>query len=458
MTPTVASSRGKAHPPGPGAAESLRNVRAGAGELLGFFERTARRYGPVSSFTVLGRRQYLIDDADLIAQILVKDQHRYVRDSGAMLLRELLGPGLLTTEDPLHLQRRRLMQPAFHRLRVASYAATMVEESRRAATRWRDGEVVDIGDEMAALTLTIVGKALFGADVRDSVETVREVLDALLARGAPLLPLAAVVAPVIAAGRRVFPKRRSLLFPRERARLEAVIDPIVAKRRAEGAQGDDLLSLLLEARDEEGGALDDDALRDELLTLILAGHETTANALTWVWYLLSTHPHVEACMQAELDAVLGTRPPALDDVAQLPYTANVLDEAMRLYPPAGAFARRPVEAVELGGYAIPRMASIFLSPYVTQRNPRYFAEADAFVPERWNAPEWPKQAYFPFGAGSKMCIGEPFARLEGVLAIATLAQRVRFHATDAARVGIEARGALRPNRAIRLRVQVRPGA
>ena len=432
-------------------------MRAGAGELLAFFESISRRYGPVSSFTVLGQRQYLVDDAELISHILVRDQHRFVRDSGAVLLRELLGPGLLTTEDPLHLARRRLMQPAFHRTRVTAYGATMVEESRRAAESWRDGDVLDVGDAMAALTLTIVGKALFGADVSDSVRTVRDVLDALLDRGGKLLPLAAFVSPLLGVARRVLPRRRSLMFPRERARLESVIDPIVAKRRAQGAGGDDLLSLLLESRDEDGGSLDDDALRDELLTLILAGHETTANALTWVWYALSRDPGAQTRLHAELDAVLGGRVPTVGDVANLPFTASVFNEALRLYPPAGAFARRPVEPVELGGYTIPRMASIFVSPYVTQRNPRYFTNAASFEPERWEDPQWPKFAYFPFGGGSKMCIGEPFARMEAVLVIAALAQRLQFHAIDTKPVGIEARGALRPSRAIRLRVALREG-
>jgi cytochrome P450 len=233
-----------------------------------------------------------------------------------------------------------------------------------------------------------------------------------------------------------------------------VVEPIVARKRAQPG-GDDLLATLLEVRDEDGGALTDLDIVNELITFVLAGHETTSSALTWCWYLLAKHPAVEARLHAELDAVLGDRAPGLDDVMKLRYTAQVFDEALRLYPPAAAFGRRPLVDVELGGYRIPRGASVFVSPFVTHRNRRYFPDPDAFRPERWAGAEPPKFAFFPFGGGSKMCIGEPFARAEGVLVLATLARRFRLCIDDPSEVVPGPSALLRPSRAIVARVERR---
>lgn len=432
-------------PPGPGGFGAGFIASASSGGLVRFLERTARHYGPVSSFRLGAQRIVVVDDAELIEGILVARQHEFVRDTGAAIVRELVGEGLLTTEDPAHLARRRLMQPAFHRTRVARYAATIVAETERVTATW-NGEPFDIGTAMARLTLGAVGAALFGADLREEANRVAAVLARVLRRGTSLGALFALVAPSLGTLHRLFPKRESILFPRERAELQAIVEPIVRGRRASG--GDDLLSLLLEARDDGGGKIDDAGLSNELVMLILAGHETTANALTWTWYLLAQHPAVEHRLHAELDAVLGGRMPDIDDVPKLRYTAHVVDESLRLYPPAAAFARRPLEAIELGGYAIPRMASVFVSPYVTQRNPRYFADPLAFVPERWDAAPPEKFAYFPFGGGSKMCIGEPFARLEAVLAIATIAGRYALRLADGAAIEPAAQAVMRPARPV----------
>jgi cytochrome P450 len=262
--------------------------------------------------------------------------------------------------------------------------------------------------------------------------------------------------PLLTAYRRRFPTGPSVFFRSERRRLEAVIAPIVAQRRAAG--GRDIVSLLLTERDERGAALDDVDVRNEIVTLVLAGHETTATALTWAWYLLATHPAVAAKLEAELDSVLGDRDPAVDDLPRLTYTTAVFNETLRLYPPALAFGRRPVTEVTLGGYTIPRGSSIFLSPYITQRNPRWFAEPDSFMPERWAGAAPPKFAYFPFGGGAKMCIGEPFSRLEGVLVIATLARRVRLSLIGDSGVGIAPGATLRPDRPILMRPAARATA
>jgi cytochrome P450 len=430
-------------PPGPRGIGFAFLRRAARGGLLAYLAETAARYGPVSSLRLGTQRIVIVDEPALIEEILVTRQHEFVRDVGATLLRELVGEGLLTTEDPPHLARRRIMQPAFHRARVAQYASTIVADTERVANAWT-GRPLDAGAEMAKLTLAAVGATLFGADLRDEARGIADVLARVLARGTSLAALLAFAAPFLGPLHRLFPGRRSILFPRERAELDAIVAPIV-KRRHDSA-GDDLLSLLLAARDG-ASALDDEAIRNEVVMLILAGHETTANALTWTWYLLGQHPDVEARVHAEVDAVLGDRrAPAFDDVPHLPYVASVFDEVLRLYPPAGAFARRPLRATELGGYAIPKRASVYVSPFVTQRNARYFPEPLGFDPDR--AVPQQKFAYFPFGGGSKMCIGEPFARMEAILAIATIARRFSLRRTDDEPIEPAAQALVRPSRPV----------
>lgn len=435
------------NPPGPRDAGLGFLRSASTGGLLRYFAGMAARYGPVSSLRFGAQRIVLVDDAELIEGVLVSRQHEFVRDTGALVLRELVGEGLLTTDDPAHLQRRRLMQPAFHRARVAQYADAIVAETERVTATW-NGEPRDIGVDMARLTLAAVGAALFGSALHDEAMRVSAALARVIERGTAFGPLLALAAPLLGPLHRMFPKRRSLLFPRERQELDAIVGPLVQRRRA--VAGDDLLSLMLAARDETGGSLDDDGLRNEVVMLILAGHETTANALTWTWYLLAEHPVVEGRLHAELDAVLGGRAPVAADVPNLPYTARVFDETLRLYPPAAAFGRRPLRRTEIGGYRIPALASVFVSPYVTQRNPRYFTDPLDFVPERFETAP-PKFAYFPFGGGSKTCIGEPFARLEAVLAIATIASRYMLRRTDSAPIAPRAQALLRPERSLEMR-------
>ncbi|GAC1301429.1 MAG: cytochrome P450 [Vulcanimicrobiaceae bacterium] len=442
-------------PPGPGARGALAFVRAvSAGTVLAYFAELARRYGPVSSLPLGPQRIVFVDEPRLIEELLVTRQHEFVRDTGASLLRELVGEGLLTTDDPAHLRRRRLMQPAFHRARVAAYAQTIVGETERVVAGWDLARPLDLGAEMARLALAAVGASLFGADLRDEASAVASVLARVTQRGGALAGLLAVAGPLLGPLRRAFPGRASLLFPRERAELEAIVAPLIARER-ERTGGGDLLSLLLEARDESGAALDDEAIRNEVCTLILAGHETTANALTWTWYLVGRHPAVEARLVAELETVLAGRAPALADVPRLPYVGQVFDEALRLYPPAAAFARRPLRATELGGYALPRGASVFVSPFVTQRNARYFADPLAFAPDRWQSAAPPRFAYFPFGGGSKMCIGEPFARLEAILALATIVPRYRFERIERAPLVPAAGALLKPARPLLVRAVAR---
>jgi cytochrome P450 len=417
--------------------------------MLTFFENTARRYGPISSFRLLHKRLYLLDDAELVQELLVTRQHEFVRDTGATLLRELVGDGLLTREEPQHRERRRVLQPAFHGDQIASYATAMMEECERLSRDWEQRERIDIRSEMRRLTLAIVGTTLFGADFRPSAEQMARVLQRVAQKGSWLGPAITFLEPLVLAYRRMRPQGRSLFFPRERAELEQIVAPILEQRRQMGQC--DVLSLLLHQRQEGDAALSDEEIRNELVTFVLAGHETTAVALTWTWFLLARHPRVTARLQAELEEVLGGRTPQVDDVPRLPYTTNVFKEALRLYPPALLFARRPKQKLEFGGYAIARGQSIFVSPYLTQRNPRYFDRPESFEPERWESIRIPKFAYFPFGGGAKMCIGEPFARLEGVLALATLAQKWSLERESEEPVGMGNGAVLNPEQAIMLR-------
>jgi cytochrome P450 len=421
--------------------------------MLTFFENTARRYGPISSFRLLHKRIYLLDDAELVQELLVTRQHEFIRDTGATLGRELVGDGLLTREEPLHRERRRILQPAFHRDQIASYAAVMIEECERLSREWERNETFDIRAEMRRLTLAIVGATLFGTDFRGSAEPIARVLQRVAQKGRWLAPAITFIEPLVIAYRRARPHGKSLLFPRERAELERIVAPIIAQRRDSGQR--DVLSLILNQRHEGDMPLTDEDVQNEVVTFVLAGHETTATALTWTWYLLARHPRVMERLQAELDDILNGQMPQLDDVPRLSYTANVFKEAMRLYPPALLFARRPKADIEFGGYKIARGQSIFVSPYITQRNPKYFENPDRFEPERWDNLKAPKFAYFPFGGGAKMCIGEPFARLEGLLALAVLAQRWTLRCESDVPVGIGNGAVLNPDQVILMRPEAR---
>jgi cytochrome P450 len=423
------------HAPGPRGWEGFGFFgRGSAGNTIQFVENVSRRFGPVASFRILHKRIYLVDDADLVQELLVTRQHEFRRDTGATLGRELVGDGLLTREEPLHRERRRILQPAFHRDQIASYVDTMTAECVRLSREWQTKDELDIRTEMRRVTLSIVGATLFGTDFRNGTEQISKVLQRVVHKAAWLVPAVSVFEPVVTTYRRIKPHGRSLFFPTERARLEEIVAPIIAARRKSGQR--DILSLILNQRDDAAAPLTDEDVRNELVTFVLAGYETTATALTWTWYLLAQYPAVAARMRQELDQVLSGRIPTLEDVPRLSYTANVFKEAMRLYPPVLLFARRPKARLQFAGYEMTRGESIFISPYVTQRNPRYFERPDAFEPERWENSNIPKFAYFPFGGGAKMCIGEPFARMEGLLVLATLAQNWRLERTDETSVGI----------------------
>jgi cytochrome P450 len=426
-------------PPGPRGLENYRFFGWGStARALAFLQATARKYGPISRLSVFNQHLYLIDDADLIEQVLVREQHKFTRDRGAILLRELVGDGLLTSDEPRHRERRRVLQPAFHRAQIASYAEVMAREAERSAREWHAGDHVDIGAEMKRLTLQIVGTALFGVDFSASAVRIAELLQRALRRSAWIALLLPLLEPALVRYRKLRPKAASLFYARERAELERIIQPVVERRH--NRSGSEVVSLLLEY------GLTGEDVNNELVTLVLAGHETTAVALTWAWYLISQHPEVEYRMRQEAER----------GESGLEYVSMVFNEVLRLYPPVAAFGRRAIEPVELGGYTIPVGASVIVSPYITQRNQRYYERPEEFRPERWRALQPPKLAYFPFGAGAKMCIGDSFAKLEGVTVLATLARQWSLRLVDTSSIGVRPGITLAPAREIWMEV-VDPG-
>jgi cytochrome P450 len=367
-----------------------------------------------------GEQLFLVNEPRLIRDVLVTHNRNFTKSRGLERSKRLLGQGLLTSEGAMHLRQRRLMQPAFHRDRIAAFGDLMVGYGDRMRRAWANGATLDISREMNRLTLSIVGKTLFGVDVESQAAAVGDALTAVIESfWMMMLPFADVLE------RLPVPKLRRARMAR--ARLDAIIYRMIADRRASGRDHGDLLSMLLAAQDEEdGGGMTDQQVRDEAMTIFLAGHETTANALTWTWYLLSTDPAVEAKLHAEVDRVLQGRLPVMGDLPALGYVERVVTEAMRLYPPAWIIGRRAIADYQLGDYTAPARSILVMSPYIMHRDPRFYADPDRFDPDRWT-PEFraalPKFAYFPFGGGPRQCIGESFAWMELILVVATIAQQ-----------------------------------
>jgi cytochrome P450 len=446
-------------PDGPPQLRALAFLRAmnGGRDFSGipvFLADVARRYGGLAHWTIFGRHFYFLDDAALIEEAFVLRARDYKKGRGVQRLKRLLGNGLLCSEDPLHLRQRRMLQPAFHRERIAGYGEQMVALTLEHIARWGAGGVLELDGEMTRLTLAIAAATLFTTSVEGQSEMFRSALTAALrtfpaslSAGSELLD----ALPFLPVTRR---------FERARAQLDEVVYELIAARRRapQAAGGEDLLGMLLAARDG-AEAMDDAQVRDEAMTLFIAGHETTANALAWAWYLLARHPAVADRLRREIGEVLGGRAPAASDLPRLPYTRNVLAETMRLYPPAWVLGRRALRETKLGPYTVARGSVVLACQLVTQRSPRYWRDPDAFRPERWSDdPQPPRFAYFPFGGGSRRCIGESFAWMEGALLIATIAQRFTLATVDAAPVEVEPLVTLRPRTPIRLHVSARPAS
>ena len=409
-------------PPGPKGQFLAGNLTDFRRERLGLFLRCARDYGDVVPLRLGLIRGVVLSHPDAIETVLVTHSRNFTKHFALRRNRLVLGNGLLTSEGDFWLRQRRLAQPAFARSCLARYALDMTAAAQRLLTGWRDGDTRELHAEMARLTLTIAAKTLFGAEVGDEVADVRQAMEAALAAFDARLGTGYLVPHWVptAANRRLHRAVR---------RLDEIIYGFIERRRRSGDEGGDLLSILLDARDGDGSRMTDRQLRDEAMTLFLAGHETTALVLAWASYLLAQHPEAAERLHAELRSILGDRPPGAADLPRLPYTEQVVLESMRLYPPAYVIGREAVADCEVHGYRIPAGTTLFMSQWVVHRDPRWFDEPEKFLPERWAgglAQRLPKFAYFPFGGGPRLCIGNTFAMTEAVLVLATLARRFRF--------------------------------
>src|SRR5882757_6522121 len=420
---------------------------------LEYFTKIARDYGDIAGLRTLNFKTLFVNHPDLIEEVLVTNARKYSKGRVLRANRHVFGEGLLTSEGDFWLRQRRLAQPAFHRSRIASYAATMVEFTQRLLERWSSGEERDAHQEMMRLTLQIVSKTLFDADVERDAQEVGKSLELLLEIGANFRRTIFVPHWV--------PTPANLRVKREVAQIEKILYRIIAERRASGHDAGDLLSMLLAAQDEDGSKMTDRQLRDETITLFLAGHETTASALSWTWWLLAQNPAVEKKLHVELDAVLGDRAPSLEDLPKLAYTGQVITESLRLYPAAWGMARLAVEDHEIAGYPVRKGMGVAMAQWVVHRDPRWYDAPDEFRPERWEGDLQKRLlrfAYFPFGGGPRQCIGNMFALMEATLVLATVAQHIRLRMMQKQEVVPLASITLRPKDGVAVRLESRRGA
>jgi cytochrome P450 len=439
-------------PPGPRGRVVVGSLPEFRRDVLGFFAACARDYGDIVPIRVPRRRLVLLSHPDLIEEVLTTHARRTTKTALLQALRPVLGDGLLLSEGDAWLRQRRLIQPAFHRQRLAAYGDVMAGHADRAMATWADGQTRDVHADMMSVTQGIVAKTLFDADVSDDAYDVGHALHVLMddfaRRRTRLFELPAFVPT---------PARRRARAAVER--LDRIVYGIIAARRASGEDRGDLLSLLLQARDaDDGSRMTDRQVRDEIMTLFLAGHETTAVSLSWTWYLLAQHPGVEARLADELCGVLGGRLPTVADLPRLRYAEMVVTESMRLYPPAYTITRRVAEPCQVGGHRIAPETVLVMSQWVVHRDGRWFDEPAAFQPDRWEndlAKRLPRYAYFPFGGGPRLCIGNTFATMEATLLLATIAQRFRFRLAPDASVTPMLSVTMRPAHGIRMILSAR---
>ncbi len=435
-TPSIHSGR----PPGPKGTLLGGNVRQFRAALLNFLLETAREYGPLASFRIGPRRVFLASGPDLIEQVLVTDAKHYIKHFGARAFKPVLGNGLVTSEGAFWHRQRKLIQPAFLKIRVQSYAQIMAELTDQMLDSWFPGKSVQIDYEFEALTSKIALKTLF--DLEDFGD--RQRFSGTLKLAFELMNVRL---------RRIFklplwvPTPANLRLQGAVGELDRTVEGFIASGRSRRDIGDDLLSRLLVAQHEDGTRMSDLQLRDEAMTLYLAGHETTALTLAWSWYLLSQNPNVENELVSEWQHVLAGATPTADQLHRLPYTAAVIAESMRLYPPVYVIGREATDDLELGGYRVKRGYTVLMSQWVSHRDPRYFPEPEEFRPERWEnglAKRIPKFAYYPFGGGQRLCVGSSFALMEAAIILAAVGQRYRFTLDPDAVIGIKPQITLLP--------------
>jgi cytochrome P450 len=454
----AATTRGEWRLP-PGLRHALpyyaRRKWVNFGQPIPLFEHLHQVFGRIAHYRFMGTTIVFVNDPEWINEILVNQAGSFVRERTLKRMKILLGEGLITSDDPIHMRQRRIAAPAFLRQRISGYADRIVANAAASAESWKADQEIDISDEMMQLSLHIVANTLFDSEVTADVLSVRDEVNTIMGLYNFLV---------------AFPRLESVLhwpipgvvkFRRSRARLDAIVASMIASRHAlarkDLEERTDLLSLLMASRDDETNetAMTDTQIRDEVLTIFLAGYETVANALAWTWYLLSQHKDVADRMYAEVRSVLGNGTASMDSFSQLKYTEMVFAESMRLYPPAWAMGRQSTQAIELGEYRFPPQTHFFVSQYIMHRSAEFWPDPLAFRPERHTASEKsgrPRFVYFPFGGGRRQCIGEGFAWMEGVLSLATIAQRWRFEFVPKYPIEPQARITLRPRFPMIMRV------
>ena len=437
-------------PPGPKPHFIIGNIPLASRDPLGVFLNWAREFGDIFYYRAAWLHIYVLNHPDLIESVLVRNPASFQKDRVIRNSRWFFGNGLLTSEGDFWLRQRRLSQPAFHRERVASYAQIMTGYAEEMLATWQPGETRDIHAEMMNLTLRIVVRALFNVEAEETVH-ISAALNTLMRNATGIRML------YPPAGR-YLPTPAMIGLRRAVWHLEQTVYGIIEQRRADNRDAGDLLSMLMQVRDEDGSSMSNQQLRDEVLTFLLAGHETTALALSWTWHLLGQHPEAEQKLHSELDRVLGGRVPTFADLSALPYTEAVIKESMRLYPPAWSLARTVIADVELAGYKVPKGSNIVMSQWIMHRHPAYFSDPDTFIHDRWlgdKLRKLPRFVYFPFGGGPRQCIGAAFAQMEATILLATIAQRFHFHAAPDHSVVPVPSFTLRPKNGIRMTMEKR---
>jgi cytochrome P450 len=416
---------------------------------LTFFREMAE-LGDAVRFTIFRERLLLLSDPLHVGEVLVAKQNAFHKGRALEGARVFLGNSLLVSEDDEHRRQRRLIQPAFHRGRIAGYAAIMASCAREWALAQKAGAEIDLATEMNHLTLAVVAATLFGSEVEAESGAIAASLTVIIENfNQMLLPGWRYL--------RLLPTSRNRRLRAAQQTLDATMYRLIAARRADGRDHGDLLSMLLAAEDADNPQqrLTDTEVRDQAMTLFIAGHETTANALAWTWHLLSRHEDIRAQLKVEVDTVLGPdRPATLEDVPRLPFATAVLSESMRLFPPVWVVGRRAMEDVTIGDISVPRRTIVIMSQYVVHHDPRWWPDAADFRPERWlKEIERPKFAYFPFGGGARVCIGETFAWTEGVILLAEIARRWKFEPAPDQRVELNPTVTLRPKHGLKMVVR-----
>ncbi|HEX2566113.1 MAG TPA: cytochrome P450 [Burkholderiales bacterium] len=440
-------------PLGPAGFPLLGQSLSFARDPLAFLAGVAHRFGDISYFKLGTIPVYFVNRPDLIWEVLVLQRSKFEISTMRQRLEPVLGTGMLTSRADLHARQRKLMQPVFRKSRIDNYAEIMSEYAGRMCGRWTNGEVVNLTGELMTFTIAVVAKTLFGQDIDEDSDVVSRNLSVLMQYFSKLM------SPT--RGTLNLPLPSSLRFHKALRELDAVVYRMIERRQRDPG-GDDLLSRLVQARDDETQAqMTEKQLRDEVFSLLMAGHETTANGLGWMIYLLAQNPEIDARLHGEIADVTKEKPRLEpSDLERLPYAKAVITESMRLYPPAWFVGRTALEDVEVGGFTIPRGATVLMSQFIAHRDGRYFKEPERFLPERWSesfAARLPRGAYFPFSAGDRHCLGEGFAWLEMLLSLARIVPRWRFELVPGQDIRPSPSITLRPNKPIKMILRARNG-